>query len=148
MSKKITEHIRLFIQRCKDVRFLGQLGFLVLVLMLSWSTVKSIQTNYDLQRQIAEAEQVNALHKIKNDNLRLENKYLETDEYLELAARRQFGKAAPGEMIIVIPKSVAYANTKEFEASNRAVAEKKADEQKPFYQRNLEAWGRFFFPPR
>lgn len=148
MSKKITEHIRLFIHRCKDVRFLGQLAFLAVVLMTSWSTVKSIQTNYELQRQIAESEQVNSLQQIKNDNLRLENKYLETDEYLELAARRQFGKAAPGETIIVVPKSVAYANTKEFEASNRAVANKKADEQKPFYQRNLEAWGRFFFPTR
>ena len=148
MFKKIKEYTIYFIKRCSDLRFLTQVGFAIIAIMVTWSTARSIQTNYELQRQIAEAEQKNQVQKIKNDNMRLKNQYLETDEYLELAARRQFGKAAPGETIYVIPKSVAYTYTKEFNFTSKETFKQQADEQKPFYQRNLEAWGRFFFPPR
>ncbi len=134
-----------FVKRLSDMRFLGQVIFIIIVLLVSWSTTKAIQANYDLQKQIASLEKENAVQKLKNDNLKIKNQYLETDEYLELTARRQLGKAAPGETIVLIPKDVALKYTVASSVQPDEEVQKKADEKKPSYQKNLEAWGRFFF---
>ena len=42
-----------YVQRLNDIRFTGQVLFVVLVLLISWSGVKTIQSNYGLQKQIA-----------------------------------------------------------------------------------------------
>ena len=42
-------------------------------------------------------------------NQKLQNEYLKSDAFLELAARRQFNRAAPGEKLLIVPKSVAEA---------------------------------------
>jgi cell division protein FtsL len=144
MLQKI-KTLSLYIARnVTDVRFLGQMVFVVIVLLISWSCVKAIQTNYDLQKQIATLEQENEVKKLENQNLELSNKYLETNEFLELAARRQFGKAAPGEKVINVPKRVALAHTIELPKTaepNKAEAEA----HKSTYERNFEAWLNFFF---
>lgn len=146
MFEKINTYAKYFIHRSTDIRFIGQVVFVVIVLLVSWSTVQAIQDNYKLQKQVSEMQQENDVQRLKNDNLRIKNKYLETDEFLELAARRQFGKAAPGEKIIVVPKSTAMSFTKDISVPTRQSAAENAEASKPFYQRNLEAWGRFFFP--
>ena len=99
-----------FVKSLTDLRVVGQVFFAVIVLLISWSGVKAIQANYELQKKIVQLEQEVEISKLENDNLKLENKYLETDEFLELAARRQFGKAAPGETLYIVPKRVALAN--------------------------------------
>jgi cell division protein FtsB len=145
MFNKLKFHIIYFLKNLRDVRFLGQAVFVVIVLLVSWSTAKAIQSNYELQRQVAEIRKKNEIQQLKNDNLKIRNQYLNTNEYLELAARSQLGKAAPGETVIIVPKEVAMQYTVENKVKSDANVQKAIDEKKPAYQRNLEAWGKFFF---
>jgi len=96
-----------FIMQFSDVRKVGTLVFVVIALLITWSGVKVITTNYALQKDIAVMQQQNEVRRLQNQNLELENKFYETDEYLELEARRHFGKALPGEVVWVVPRDVA-----------------------------------------
>lgn len=132
-----------YVKELRDVRVLGLLVFVVIILLVSWSGIKSIQTNYELQQKIARLEQEVEVKKLENANAALRNQYLETDQFLELAARRQFGKAAPGEKLILVPKEVALANSIPTEVSEKPKPKPQA--KKSEYQRNFEAWMQFFF---
>jgi cell division protein FtsB len=128
-----------FLQRLSDIRFAGQVVFVIIVLLISWSGIKSIQTNYELQRQIAALDQQNKLQRLQNDNLALQNQYYNSNQYLELAARQNFGLAAPGEKEIIVPEAVALSNTIDtpsFAPVNPATP--------PAYQRNFRSWVDFF----
>lgn len=131
-----------YIKSLTDIRVLGQTIFVIIVLLTSWSGIKAIQANYELQKKIVRLEQQVEIAELENQNLELSNQYLETDQFLELAVRRQFGKAAPGERIYVVPTEVAlkYAPN----VPNQEAAQKKQT-AKPVYQQNLEAWVNFFF---
>jgi len=144
MIDKTKVYIKQNIRRLSDVRVLGQMVFGLIVVMISWSGVKAIQTNYELQKQISEISQQNSVQNLQNENLRLQNEYLKTDEYLELAARQHFGKGMPGEKVLIVPKAVALAHTTIIQSATKQPA-KPGD--KPQYQKNLESWGRFFFKP-
>lgn len=141
MFEIIKTKILEFIKSLSDLRVVGQVFFAVIVLLISWSGVKAIQANYELQKKIVRLDQEVEISRLENDNLKLENKYLETDEFLELAARRQFGKAAPGETLYIVPKRVAMAHVTQ---PTEDIA-RQASNKKPQYQQNLEAWGSFFF---
>src|SRR5665213_736281 len=101
----------IYAQRLGDIRFTGQLVFALIVLLVTWSGIKSIQTNYGLQKQISALNQQNTVQQLQNNNLALQNNYLNSNQYLELAARQNFGLAAPGEKEIIVPESVALAYT-------------------------------------
>lgn len=144
MQEKIKEYLKHpAAQNLNDTRVLGLIAFGAIALLVTWSGVKSIQTNYELQKQISELTQQNSVKKLGNTNLQLKNEYLKTDQYLELSARQKFGKAAPGETVYIVPKEVALANSVEVEKKTDVKTEKEA--AKPGYQKNLEAWGDFFF---
>ena len=139
--KRLHEHP--YTQELKDVRVLGLIVFCIIVLLVSWSGVRVIETNYRLQQQIARFEEEKKLLELANANKKLENEYYNTDQYLELQARKQFGKAAKGETVLIVPESVARAHTKDLE---KEAQEKQNDKPgKPLYQRNFEAWMSFFF---
>jgi cell division protein FtsB len=121
-----------------DMRVAGLVLVGILTLLVSWSAIGVIETNYDLQKEISKLQQENAVEGLRNENLKLENKYLETDTFLELAARRQFGKAAPGEKVLIVPKQVALANT--IDVPEEKKPEPQVEKEKPWYQRNLDAW--------
>lgn len=135
------KYLQLFAERMRDVRFAGMILFLIVVLLISWSGVKSIQTNYELQKQIAAIEQQNNVQKLKNTNLGLENGYYNTTSYQDLQARLNFGLAAPGEKEIVVPKEVALSYT--FDPPKEEATTKPSDKQSGS-QRNFEAWVNFF----
>src|SRR5258708_7005351 len=90
-----------------DMRNIGLYIFAVIVLAITWSSIKTLQTNYELQKQISTLKQQNDVFKLQNDNTTLQNQYYQTNQYLELAARQDFGLAAPGEKILLISKDVA-----------------------------------------
>ena len=131
------------VMQLRDVRVAGLLLFLVVVLMISWSGIKTIETNYQLQREIAHLKQQNDLQGLINENQRLENGYFDTPQYLELAAREGFGLAAPGESVVIVPKAVALAHT--VDIKNDRKIQEKAEDKRPAYQKNFEAWMDFFF---
>jgi cell division protein FtsB len=134
-----------YAQQLKDTRVLGLLAFGVIVLLVSWSGISVIETNYELQQQIARLEQQNKVAELENNNQKLRNQYYTTDQYLELQARRQFGKAAPGETLLLVPKNVALAHTTDIKEPAAAKEQENAVPHKPTYQQNFEAWMRFFF---
>ncbi len=134
---KVIEEARVF----QDVRALGIVMFLVIALLISWSGIKVIETNYGLQKEIAQAQQENEVRKLENRNLALENQYFETDEYLELEARKNFGLAAPGETVLVVPKQVALKNIISTEGTTTSGVKKEVP--KPVWQQNIDDWASF-----
>jgi cell division protein FtsB len=129
-----------YLRRWNDIRFIGQAVFVGIVLLISWSGIKTIQTNYNLQKQISTLKQQNDLQKLENDNLTLNNDYYHSDQYLELAARQSFGLAKAGEKEIVVPENVALAYTVNEPSRSKEAAEAK----QPGYQRNFQSWVDFF----
>ena len=127
-----------FAGRFRDIRFTGQVVFAGIVLLISWSGVKTIQTNYVLQKQISELKQQNAVHSLENKNLELQNQYFKTDDYLELSARRNFGLGKPGEKELLVPQSVAFTYAPEIKTAATEVAKTSA------HTSNLQSWVNFF----
>jgi cell division protein FtsB len=132
-------------QQLIDVRNVSLYLFAVIVLAITWSGVKTVQRNYDLQKKIAEIKQKNEVIDLQNQNTNLKNKYLETDEYLELAARQNLGLAAPGEKVLIVPKNTAmkYVDPSIEKASVSSTA--KPPDNRSRYAKNLEAWRDFLF---
>ena len=128
-------------QRMGDFRFVVQVIFAVLALLVTWSGVKSIQTNYNLQKQISALKQQNNIQKLENTNLSLQNQYFNSDQYLELAARQNFGVAVPGEKEVIVPQSVAMAYTINLPTSNQDIV---VTPPQAVYQKNFQSWVNFF----
>ncbi len=138
--KNITKYLTDFILRLSDLRFAGQVLFVIIVLLISWSGIKTIQTNYGLQKQISGLKQQNDIQKLQNNNLALTNDYLNSNQYLELAARQNFGLAAAGETEVIVPESVALSYTTNLPND----APETAASQQPIYQRHFNSWVDFF----
>ena len=125
----------------RDPRKAGQLVFVVIVLLISWSGVKAIQTNYALQKQISVIKQQNSLEQAQNNNLELSNNYFKSDQYLELAARENFGLAASGEKELIVPRGVALSYVTDIPTNPSADP---TIGQNPVYQSNFQSWVNFF----
>ena len=130
-------------QALTDTRVLGLLAFGIVALLVTWSGIKVVQTNYELEKKISVSRQRNSVEQLENQNLKLRNKYYESSQYLELAARRQFGKAAPGEKLYTIPENVALAKT--IEPAPPPQTKETKDIKKPKYQQNFDDWMEFLF---
>jgi cell division protein FtsB len=125
--------------RFRDIRFTGQVVFIGIVLLISWSGIKTIQTNYQLQKQISTLRQQNAVHSLENSNLQLQNQYYKTDQYLELSARRNFGLGKPGETELLVPQSVAFTY-----APDISIQQTTTTKQSSEHSSNFQAWVNFF----
>jgi len=143
MLEKIKNyHNHPYFKQIQDVRVIGLLVFAALAIVVSWSTISAIQTNYGLQKQISAVQQENAVLELRNNNQKLANQYYNSNQFLELAVRRQFGKAAPGEKLIIVPKQVALAHTVDSSEEEAKTAE--APAQTSSFQKNFKAWMDFF----
>lgn len=138
-KKNIYDKLRLF----ADARVLGLLAFGVVALLVTWSGIKVVQTNYELEKKISVARQENTIAQLENQNSKLRNKYYESAQYLELTTRRQFGKAAPGEKLYSVPESVALAKT--VESQPNAEETFQTASKKPKYRQNFDDWMKFLF---
>jgi cell division protein FtsL len=141
--KNLQNHPRIkqFTGQLNDVRAVGLLIFLVVVLLISWSGAKVIQTNYTLQKQISELQQENQVQKLENNNLQLQNEYFNTNQYLELSARQNFGLGKPGETEVIVPTSIALKHAPPLQTETKTAS---PTSKQPFYQSNFEAWINFF----
>lgn len=128
------------IEYLSDARNLGLIVFVIIAILVTWSGIKVVQTNYDLQRQINAMQEENEVIRLENANAALRNKYLETDEYLELVARKQFNKALPGEKLLIVPESIALAHSIEPPEPDPKTPQQKAEDSGPWYERNFNAW--------
>lgn len=127
-----------------DTRVLSLLAFGVVAILVTWSGIKVVQTNYELEKKISIARQENAISELKNANMKLKNQYYQSNQYLELTTRRQFGKAAPGEKLYTVPESVAMSKTVDNKKTPQII-EEETEQNKPKFQRNFEAWTDFLF---
>ena len=123
------------------MRNIGLYIFAVIVLAITWSGVKTLQINYELQKQISTLKQQNEVLKLQNDNTALQNQYYQTNQYLELAARQDFGLAAPGEKILLISKDVAMKYVDQ-NLSPQSISKNSANNRSR-YTKNLQAWKDF-----
>ena len=78
----------------------------VIVAVAVWMAmvIQVLNNNYKLQRQVDNAKLDSQMLELENQNLRLEQLYYRTDEYMELSARSLLGKALPGEHLVVLPR--------------------------------------------
>ena len=140
-TREYTDKAVYYAQKLGDVRFMGQIVFAVIVLMITWSGIKSIQTNYGLQKQITALKQQNSLQQLQNGNLALQNQYFDSNQYLELAARQDFALAAPGEKEVIVPENIALAYTTNLPTTAKPES---SSSQIPAYQKNIQSWVNFF----
>lgn len=130
-------------EQLSDIRVVGLLLFLGITLLIAWSGVKTIDTNYGLEKQVATLQQQNAIQKLTNGNLALQNDYYNTNQYLELEARQAFGLGVAGETELLVPTNVAMTHTVAL-ANDQQQQTIKAATKESVYQRNFEAWMDFF----
>ena len=136
--KQYQQRIIDYVMSLRDPRQAGQAIFVGLILLMTWSGIKTIQTNYELQKQISAQRQRNQVLQLQNANQRLQNEYFNSREYLDLTARRNLGLGAPGEKVLLVSKQVALANAPALPAN----ATQKTTETNQ--QSNVRAWIDFF----
>lgn len=133
---KIMQH---FLNRYRQYLTI-QNGTIVLAMVISfgwiWGTVETLQRNFAYQQQVDALTQNVELEKIRNDNLRYQQRYYKSEEYLELSARQKLGKANPGEKLIILPDSRSIVDTTPTEAVTETAAIRAG---------NLSQWMQFFF---
>ena len=108
MQEIIKKHLTIEKARTQvTVHNIGMLAIVVVALSVSWTSTKIIQRNYGLLKEISVLEQKVRLDELAVENQKLMNEYYKTDAYLEIAARKQFNKALPGEKLMLVPKALA-----------------------------------------
>jgi len=78
-----------------------------------WNTIVAIQRNFELQQRVDAVAEQNAVLELQNKTRDFENKYYQSNEYVELSAREHLNKAAPGEKVLVLPPNTVHQKTKQ-----------------------------------
>jgi cell division protein FtsB len=120
---------------------LGLYLLAIIALSVTWSSIKIIQKNYGLEKQIVRIQQEVDVLDQQTKNQKLKNEYYKTDAYLDIAVRKYFGKALPGEKLIVVPAEIGQKYIHQ-----DTIAQNKQASQKPRPQfiQNLQKWINFF----
>ena len=142
MRDEILAYSKNFFSSFRDIRNVVLYIFAIIVLAITWSGVKAVQVNYELQKKISVIKQQNDVLQLENQNARLQNQYYKTNQYLDLAARQNLGLAGPGEKVFLVPKNVAL---KYIDQSLMVKAPMRASvaDNRSKYAKNLEAWRDF-----
>jgi hypothetical protein len=104
---QIGKRLSPLLKRMMTVEALAAFVIVLTVAAVSYNTSQVILQNYQLQRQVSEAQQQVAIAELEVDNQRLTNEYYKTDAFLDIAARRQLSKGLDGEKLVIVPQSVA-----------------------------------------
>lgn len=117
-----------------------QNGTIVLAFLISmgwvWGTVQTLQKNFTYQQQVDSLAQNVELERLRNQNLKFQQQYYKSEEFLELSARQRLGKASPGEKLIILPDSRNITDTVGTTTSQQPAAVRTS---------NLAQWMQFFF---
>jgi len=124
-----------------DTKNLGLYLLVVIALSVTWSSIKVIQKNYGLEKQITALQQEDKTLDQQNKNQNLENEYYQSNAYLDLAARKYFDKAAPGEKLILVPSTVSQQY---IHAENDNSVNQVASKPNPKIIQNWQNWINFF----
>lgn len=120
---------------------IGLYVMVIIALSVTWASVKIIQKNYGLEKQITRLSQEVDILDQQTKNQKLKNEYYKTDAYLDIAVRKYFGKAYPGEKLIVVPKNVS----QKFITDDTTIQDnKESNNDRPKFVQNLQKWINFF----
>ena len=103
-----------------------------------WGSLGVMQRNYSLQKEVDYKKRQLQLAELQKDNLELQKRYYQTNEYKELAARESLGLVMPGEKLLILPENSEAA--KKADAPVVAIAVPAQDTTS-----NLEQWLNFLF---
>ena len=107
MIKKIKWFLALIVKNITNPELIAGAVIAVTVIAVTINTSSVIMQNYTLQRDVQVAEQKVAIAQAELDTQKLRNNYFKSDAFMDIAARKQLSKGAPGEKLIIVPKSVA-----------------------------------------
>ncbi|MFO0882129.1 MAG: septum formation initiator family protein [Candidatus Saccharimonadales bacterium] len=124
-----------------ETKNLGLYAVFIIALSVTWSSIKIIEKNYQLEKQITQLQQEVSIQDQTNKNQKLKNEYFKTDAYLELAARKYFGKANPGEKLVLVPAEVSQ---KYIHPETEVAATKNTIRTAPKFIQNFQDWINFF----
>ncbi len=85
---------------------------ILLCLAWTWGAIAAMTRNWELEQRLISSKKTLALLELEVDTIALENEYYASEEYQELAARRQLNKKLPGETLIYLPKNTDAAKNK------------------------------------
>lgn len=142
MRDEILGYSRNFLNSFRDIRNVVLYIFAVIVIAITWSGVKTVQVNYELQKKISLIKQQNDVLQLENQNAQLQNQYYQTNQYLDLAARQNLGLAGSGEKVLLVPKAVALKYIDESLIA-KTPAQTVAVDNRSKYVKNLETWRDF-----
>ncbi len=102
-----------------------------------WGSLNAMQRNYSLQKAVDFKKQQLQLVQLQTTNLQLQQKYYQTSEYQELAARQSLGLVLPGEKELILPANSQQAINQDSGSTATIAATQKTS--------NLEQWVNFLF---
>jgi len=114
---------------------LGNIVAVVIIIAMFiwvWMTIVALNRNYDLEKQVQQGRLENEIQEIENENLKLQQIYYSTAEYMELSAREKLNKALPGEHLVILP-----------ETENSGVVDTGVAVVQPDTRSNFEKWLEF-----
>lgn len=79
----------------------------------AWGSIEMMQRNYTLQRTLDLKQRQHTLAELENATLEFEQRYYQSDEYKELAARKYLGLADRGEKVLIMPPNTPIEVTEE-----------------------------------
>jgi|AntRauTorckE6833_2_1112554.scaffolds.fasta_scaffold34686_2 cell division protein FtsB len=103
----------------------------------AWGALQMMERNYALQASLDDKQRELEVLQIDTETVRLQQRYYQTEEYLELAARDRLGLAFPGERVLILPP-----NTKEADETSVLSQETPAQQTPPG---NFQQWMNFLF---
>ena len=108
----------------------------VLCAAWTWGAISSMSRNWELEQRLDARKKELALVRLEVQTLELENQYLQSEEYQELAARKQQNKKLAGENLVYLPPNTETAKNK---YKLTVVTEEQATPS------NFEQWMSFLF---
>lgn len=101
-------------------------------------SVSSLTKNWELQQTIVSKKAEVEYTKLEVENLELENQYLASDEYQELAARKMQNKKLAGETMVYLPPNSDAAKNKYSDDTSAVIASATT-------KTNFDLWLSFLF---
>lgn len=97
-----------------------------------------MERNFALQKQVDDKRRELQVTELQRDRFALEQRYYQTDEYRELAARESLGLVMPGESVLILPPNSQAAIDADASTGPRVVATQ-------ITESNLDQWLNFLF---
>lgn len=128
-------------------RVYGTLNNIVMAVALviatgwAWGSVSMIQTNFNAQKALDEQQRQLELTQLEVDTLQYQQNYYKTDEYKDLAARKDLGLASPGEDVLILPPNTAAV--KEVDATDAEKVAVQTRGESSITESNFDQWMNF-----